>query len=116
MMKFRILLFALGVKLRASAALSSVFRKKLRKKEMVLVMRTDGEGGARTFRIERGKVRSSPGRDPSAATELVWCDPVTAVRTMLSKNDLDGFSAIGRGQLRVLGNFENALIFLDLAE
>ncbi|MBN1534177.1 MAG: hypothetical protein JXA20_16010 [Spirochaetes bacterium] len=114
-MKFRLLLFILAVKLRATAALSAGFRKRLRGKDMVLVIRTGREDQARTYHIAGGRVRSAAGRDPSAATELVWCDPDTAVRTMLSKDELDGFSAIGRGQLRILGNFENALRFLDLA-
>jgi hypothetical protein len=35
---------------------------------------------------------------------------------MLSSDELDSFSAIGKAQLRVLGNFENALRFMDLAK
>jgi hypothetical protein len=34
---------------------------------------------------------------------------------MLSGNELDSFSAIGRSQLRILGNFEYAMWFIDLA-
>lgn len=114
-MKFRLLLFALGVKLRISAIFSAAFRRKLRKMDLVLAIRTGEVKEARTYVVKGGRVRSRAGRDRSVETELVWCDRKTAVRIMLSKNELDGFSAIGRGQLRILGNFEQAFHFLDLA-
>ncbi len=114
-MKFRLLLAVLGIKLRLSAIFSASFRTKLRKRDLVLVIRTDAKKEARTYLIKEGRVRSRAGRDRSVETEMVWCDRDTAVRVMLSKNELDGFSAIGRGQLRILGNFENAFWFLELA-
>lgn len=114
-MKFRLLLFALAAKLRVTALISTEFRKRLRKKNMTLTIRTERVNEARTFQIAEGRIRSAAGRDPSAETELVWNDSGIAVRTMLSKNELDGFSAIGRGWLKILGNFENALLFMDLA-
>ena len=115
-MKFSLLLFVLGIKLRITALLSDAFRKKLRKKDFSLVIRTDDDRRARTFSFVKGNVRSKRGRDQTADTELVWCDENTAVSVMLSKNELDGFSAIGRSDLRVTGNFENALWFMELAE
>ncbi len=45
----------------------------------------------------------------------IWMHVDTAVSTMLSPDELDGFSAIGRSVLRVTGNFENALWFMELA-
>ena len=115
-MKFSLLLVVLGIKLRMTALFSAAFRKKLRKKDFSLVIRTDDDRRARTFKIIKGKVRSKRGGNKSADTELVWCDEHTAVSVMLSKNELDGFSAIGRSDLRVTGNFENALWFMELAE
>jgi hypothetical protein len=114
-MKFTLLLFALGVKLRMNALVSKDFRKKLRKENFALVIRTAGNERARTFRFRKGWFRSRPGSGPRVDTELVWCDPDTAVRTMLSKNELDVFSAIGRSELRILGNFKYALWFMELA-
>jgi hypothetical protein len=35
---------------------------------------------------------------------------------MLSSDELDAFSAIGRARLRILGDLENALRFMDLAQ
>jgi hypothetical protein len=114
-MRLAALLFALGLKLRISALISAAFRKRLRHKDFVIVIRTAEPGPARTFCIRRGRIRSRPGRDPSADTELVWEDAQTALRTMLSSNELDSFSAIGRARLRILGDLDNALRFMDLA-
>lgn len=114
-MKFSLLLFVLGIKLRATGLASKEFRKKLRRKDFVLAIRTSDGSRARTFFFRNGWVRSRPGRDPRAESELVWCDPDTAVRVMLSKDELDGFSAIGRRDLRIMGNFEYAFWFIELA-
>ena len=115
-MKLSVLLFFLGLKLRFSALVSPAFRKRLRNENFAIVIRTAEAGPARTFRIRGGRIRSRSGRDRAADTELVWCDPETAVRTMLSSDELDSFSAIGTARLRVLGNFENVLRFMDLAK
>jgi hypothetical protein len=115
-MKLSVLLFVLALKLRLSALISQAFRKRLRSKDFVIVIRTAEEGPARTFRIHGGRIRSSLGRDPSADTELVWHDAQTAFRTMLSSDELHSFSAIGQARLRILGDLENALRFMDLAK
>ena len=114
-MQLPTLLFLLALKLRVFALLSATFRKRLRNQDFALVIRTAHAGPARTFRVRDGRIRSRRGRDGSADTELVWCDPQTAVRIMLSSDELDSFSAIGKSQLRVVGNFENALRFMELA-
>jgi len=114
-MKLSVLLFALGLKLRMSALISAAFRKQLRRKDFVIVIRTTEQGPARTFHILGGRIRSRAGCDPSADTELVWQDAQTAFRTMLSSDELDAFSAIGRARLRILGDLDNALRFMDLA-
>jgi hypothetical protein len=114
--KLSLLLHLLGLKLRVSALLSAAFRKRLRTEDFEIVVRTAQGGPARTFRIRGGRVRSRRGRGRSPDTELVWCDPQTAVRIMLSSEELDSFSAIGTGQLRVVGNLENALRFMELAK
>lgn len=115
-MRFSLLLAALGLKLRMTAKFSASFRKKARKKDFKLAIRADNSNIARTYEFISGKIRSIKGYDTNADTELVWCDVGTAVKVMLSKNELDGFSAIGRSDLKILGNFENALWFMELAE
>lgn len=114
-MKFTLLLFALGWKLRINALVSGEFRKKLRREDFSLVIRTADGKRARTFRFRKGWFRTRPGTGKRIDTELVWCDPDTAFSAMLSKNELDVFSAIGRSDLRILGNFKYSLWFMELA-
>jgi hypothetical protein len=114
-MKLSLLLFALSMRLRLRHRLSAEFRKKLRERACVLVMRTEDGRQARTFTFRDGQVRSRAGWDRAADTELVWCDADTAVKAMLSRDELDMFSAIGRSQLRILGNLAYALWFTEVA-
>ncbi len=114
-MKLSILLYVLGVKLRAQVLMSAAFRKKIREKDCVLVIRTADGKQARSFVFDHGRFRSRAGADSAANTELVWCDSGTALKAMLSRNELDLFSAIGRSQLRILGNLDFALWFTDIA-
>ncbi|WP_319522760.1 hypothetical protein [uncultured Desulfosarcina sp.] len=115
-MKFSLLLFALGLKLRITAMFSKAFRKRVRRKDFSLTIQASDSGRSRTFYLKRGRIRSTGRKNRQTDTELLWCDAKTAVRVMLSKNDLDGFSAIGRRDLRIFGDFENALLFMDLAQ
>lgn len=114
-MKLSLLLFVLGVRLKLRRRLSAESGKKLRERDCVLVMRTEDGKQARTFIFRGGQVGSRGGWDRSADTELVWCDADTAVKAMLSRDELDLFSAIGRSQLRILGNLAYALWFTEVA-
>ncbi len=115
MVKFSVLLFAIGAKLRISGLASAEFRKLLRMERFVLVIRTADGCRARSYHVGKGRAWARRGTDPAADTQLVWRDAETAARTMLSKNELDVYSAIGSSKLRILGNFKYALWFMKLA-
>lgn len=115
-MKLSLLLIILGFKLYLTGIFSEKFRKMVRKKDFTLTIRSADHRQARTYNFEKGKIRSGKGEDENADTVLIWKDAATAVRVMLSKNELDGFSAIGNTNLRIAGNFEYALWFMELAE
>jgi hypothetical protein len=113
--KFSLLLFVLGAKLRLTGLASKEFRKLLHREKFILVIRTADGDRARTFHVRNGRAWARRGAEPRADTELVWCDAETAARIMLSKNDLDVYSAIGSSTLRIMGNFKYALWFMKLA-
>ena len=114
-MRLSAILFLLGVKLRWSAWRHDDFRKRLRRVERIIVIRTESGRPARTYVFSNDSVRDHGGIDPGATVEMVWSDVPTAVRAMLSSNPLDNFSAIGRGDLVIKGNLQDALWFSDLA-
>jgi len=114
-MKLSLILFVLGLKLRWSARFDAAFRKQLLDVDRLIAIRTrDGTRG-RSYRFRDGRVTVSAGVHPETTAELVWSDPAVAVSAMLSSNELDLFSAIGRGDLTIAGNLQDALWFSDVA-
>lgn len=115
-MKFSLLLWVLGWKLKLSALFSGTFQKTIRHRSCYIVIRTADGARARSFQFVQGVITVRAGAHPEATAELVWRDGATAVAAMLSKNPLDTFSAIGRGELSIQGNLQDALWFSDVAE
>ena len=114
-MRLAIVLFALGLKLRVSAWRDAGFRARLRRVDKLIVIRTADGRQARSFVFRDDTVRDHRGGDPAATAEMVWSDAGVALRTMLSASPLDNFSAIGRGDLVINGNLQDALWFSDIA-
>lgn len=114
-MKMTLLLMALGIKLQASALLNKEFRKKTRYNNRIIVIRTADGRHSHTYLFRNNMVLHHPGGSKNATVELVWSDPETALKVMLSKEELDTFSAMGKGELVVNGNFQDALWFTEIA-
>jgi len=114
-MKLSLILFVLGLKLWFSARFDATFRKQLLDIDRLIAIRTRDGLRARSYRFHDGRVSVSPGAHPEATAELVWSDVPIAIAAMLSKNELDTFSAIGRGDLVIVGNLQDALWFSDIA-
>lgn len=113
-MKMRLVLLALGLKLQASALFSKEFRKKIRYINRTVVISTADGGCSHTYIFRNNMVFSHPGGSDNATVELVWTDAKTALKVMLSDEALDTFSAMGKGDLVVKGNFQDALWFTDI--
>lgn len=115
-MKLSVILFALGLKLRWSQWRDAGFRKQVRRINMVVVIRSEEGRAARSFVFGGGRLEVVGGAHPGATTELVWRDMDVAVKAMLSSNPLDTFSALGRGDMAILGNIQDALWFSDFVD
>ncbi len=114
-MRLSLLLFALELKLRWCARFSRVFRGKIRYVDRIVVVRSEDGRHARSFIFRHDRVSAQRGVHPDATVQLIWDDVRTAVSVMLSKNELDTFSAIGQGELTIEGNLQDALWFNDVA-
>lgn len=114
-MRLSLLLYLLGVKLRWSARLSARFRARLRRVDRLIVIRTADGRYARSYLFRADTVRHRGGVDPEATAEMVWSDAAVAFRTMLAASVIENFSAIGRGDLVINGNLQDALWFSDIA-
>ena len=115
-MKLSIILYALGLKLRWSQWRDPEFRKQVRRATRVVVIRSEDGSAARSFVFDHDKLTVQGGVHPQATAELVWRDTGVAVRAMLSTNPLDTFSALGRGDMAILGNIQDALWFSDFVD
>ena len=113
-MKLTLILYALGLKLQASTLLNKAFRKKIKYADRTVVIRTADGKQAHTYIFKNGLVLNHPGASKNASVELVWTDAETALKVMLSKEELDTFSAMGKGDLEIKGNFQDALWFTDI--
>ncbi len=114
--KFSLLLTALGIKLELQSLSSKEFRKELSDSQFTLVIRSEKDSVAHTYYVKNGFVLAIPGACRKPDTELVWDNAETGLRAMLSKNELDIYSAIGSGKLKIKGNFANALTFMSIAK
>ncbi|WP_211826051.1 hypothetical protein [Kistimonas asteriae] len=114
-MKMTLLLIALGFKLLASALFSKAFRKKIRYINRTVVIRTADGKHSHTYIFRRNMIFFHPGGSKNATVELIWSDKDTALKVMLSKEELDTFSAMGKGDLVIKGNFQDALWFTEIA-
>lgn len=115
-MKLQTILMLLGLKLKWKARFDDAFRKELPLADRVVVIRTADGRRARSYLFRRGGFRARAGVHPEATAQLVWSDPAVAIRAMLSSNQLDTISAIGRGDLTIVGNLQDALWFGDVAQ
>jgi hypothetical protein len=113
-MRLTTILFLLGLKLRFSASFDGDFRKTIRGLDRIVVIRTLDGRRAHSYVFRDDTVRTRSGIHPGATVELVWDDSVVAAKTMLSGDPLATFSAMGRGDLAILGNLQDALWFSDL--
>ena len=114
-MKMTLVLIALGLKLQASALLNKQFRKKIRYIRRTVVIRTADGRHSHSYIFRNNMVLHHPGSSRNATVELIWSDPETALRVMLSNEELDTFSAMGKGELEIKGNFQDALWFTEIA-
>ena len=114
-MRLTLILVALGWKLRWKARFDADFRKQLRDVDRLIVVRTRDGIRARSYQFHDGRVAVTAGAHPEATVALIWSEVSVAVSTMLSSNELDLFSAIGRGDLEIGGNMQDALWFSEIA-
>lgn len=102
-MKLSFLLFVLYLKLARAAKTNKVFQKYIGIVQLKILIKTaDGKWG-RLFIFDKGKVMSKSGANHQADASLVWSDPGTAFKVMISGSDEATFMAAANGKLKVEG-------------
>jgi hypothetical protein len=111
-MKFRLLLFILGQKMKKAAKSNNAFRNFIKGKNIRVAMKTaDGRQG-KAFVIQEGHVRTSAMDQSPADAAFIWCDGDTAFSIMSSGDDEAFVAALTEKKLRPEGDFKEFLWFL----
>ncbi len=111
-MKFKLLLFMLGLKMKSAAKNNQAFRNFIKGKNLRIVMKTaDGRQG-KAFIIEDGRVRTSPMNSAPADAAFLWCDGGTAFSVMSSGDDEAFIAALTEKKLQSEGNYKDFIWFL----
>ena len=110
-MKFTLLLFILGQKLKKAAKTNDAFRKFVKGKNIRIVMKTAG-GKGKAFIIKDGSVTASSRDLTQYDAALIWCDGKTAFSVMSSGDDEAIIAALTEKKLQSEGNFKEFMWFL----
>ena len=102
-MKLSFLLFVLYLKLSRAAKTHTAFRNYIGTVQLrVLIKTADGKWG-RVFIFDKGKIVSKNGAKHPFDAALVWSDPNTAFKVMISGSDEATFIAAANGKVKVEG-------------
>jgi len=110
-MKFSLLLFILGQKLKKAAKKNNAFRNYIKGKNIRIVMKT-AEGQGKAFIIKEGSVRTSSKDLTRSDAALIWCDGNTAFSVLSSGDDEAIIAALTEKKLQSEGNFKEFMWFL----
>jgi len=109
--KFTLLLFILGQKLKKAAKKNDAFRNFIKGKNIRIVMKTVG-GQGKVFIIQEGSVRTSSRDLAQTDAALLWCDGNTAFSVMSSGDDEALIAAMTEKKLQPEGNYKEFMWFL----
>jgi len=108
--KFKLLLFILGQKLKKAARKNDSFRKFIKGKNIRIIMKT-AAGQGKTFIIQDGSISTS--KDLARAdAALIWCDGNTAFNVLSSGDDEAIIAALTEKKLQSEGNYKDFMWFL----
>jgi len=108
--KFRLLLFILGQKLKKAAKKNDSFRKFIKGKNIRIVMKTTA-GQGKAFIIQNGSVSTSKDLAQADAA-LIWSDGNTAFSVLSSGDDEAIIAALTEKKLQSEGNYKDFIWFL----
>ena len=102
-MRLSLILFVLYLKLSRAAKTNKAFQNYIGTMQLRFLIKTaDGKWG-RLFIFDKGKVSSVKGANHLCDAALVWSDPGTAFKVMISGSDEASFLAAANGKLKVEG-------------
>jgi len=115
-MKFKILLFILGRKLKARAKNDPDFKKKVAEKNCTVQIKTADNSKGRYYTFNNGEVISKKGIAANPTVALVWVDAATGFAVLSSGSAEKNMEAVKNGSLKFEGDGGTALWFAGVAK
>jgi len=115
-MKFQILLFILGRKLKGRAKNDPDFKKKVSEKNCTVQIKTADNSKGRYYTFKDGEVTSKKGIASAPTVALVWKDAATGFAVLSSGDAAKNMEAIKNGTLKFEGDGGTALWFAGIAK
>ncbi len=102
-MKLSFLLFVLFLKLSRAARTHTAFKNYIGTVQLRILIKTADNRWGRVFIFDQGRVNSKSGANHPFDAALVWSDPNTAFKVMLTGTDEATFAAAAAGKVKVEG-------------
>lgn len=115
-MKFQILLFILGRKLKKRVKNDPDFKKKVAEKNCTVQIKTADNSKGRHFIFNNGEVTSKKGIAANSNVALVWKDATTGFAVLSSGSNEKTMEAVKTGALKFEGDGGLALWFAGIAK
>ena len=115
-MKFQILLFILGRKLKGKVKNDPDFKKKAAEKNCTVQIKSADNKKGRYYTFKDGEVASKKGIAADPTVALVWKDAATGFAVLSSGDAAKNMEAIQNGNLKFEGDGGTALWFAGIAK
>ncbi len=115
-MKFQLLLYILGRKIKSKAKSDPEFKKKLAEKNCTVQIKTADNSRGRYYTFTNGEMTTAKGVAAKADASLVWSDAKTGFSVLSSGDQQKSMQALQNGQLKLEGDGGIALWFVDKAK
>lgn len=102
-MKLSFLLFVLYLKLAHAAKTHKAFQNYIGTIQLKILIKTADNRHGRVFIFDKGSVKSKGGANHPFDAALVWSDPNTAFKVMITGSDEATFLAAANGKVKVEG-------------
>jgi trimethylamine-N-oxide reductase (cytochrome c) len=112
-MKFQILLYILGRKLKAKLKKDPEFKKRLSEKNCTVQFKTADNSRGRYYTFSNGEITTNKGIASDPTVSLVWENASIAFEVLSSQDQTKRMEALQSGKLKLEGDGATALWFTE---
>ena len=115
-MKFQILLYILGRKLKAKLKKDPEFKKRVSEKNCTVQIKTADNSRGRYYTFNNGEITTNKGIAADPTVSLVWENAAIAFEVLSSQDQAKRMEALQSGKLKLEGDGATALWFTETAK